>query len=328
MKRRTALRKVRTFCERLDALGEALPVRVLSVHIFGSVLTDKAAPADIDLLVEHQERPIMTEEEQEQVLADLWKHRPSPFARAMTILTRGLPMFRIVPYGYGSRAEPDPRWSAQRWAEEQMGKAVPMKALWKPGGDWRQVIAEIEQSPLEWDVAAEQERKEEIARRHPSTTARCPICNRRHSYPQNKQAISTCLEKAVQRVVPRGDREGLFFMAGPIPPRPVPSWPTAPDEVRAELTALRRRRSVLTRRLQALSGLHPVDWWELVEWWAQAGLPAVEVLAHEIEDRRQQAAPHVAEWRAEIQALEREIDQFNGDIEAILFQIVATKKSP
>ncbi len=75
MKRRTALRKVRTFCERLDALVEALPVRILSVHIFGSALTDKPAPADIDLLVEHRERPIMTEEEQEQILADLWCFR-------------------------------------------------------------------------------------------------------------------------------------------------------------------------------------------------------------------------------------------------------------
>jgi predicted nucleotidyltransferase len=242
MKRQTTLRKVRTFCERLDAMAESLPVRVLSVHIFGSVLTDKPTPADIDLLVEYQERPVTTEQERTQALVDLWTRRPTLFARAVIILTRGLSLFRVVPYGYGSGNEPDPNWNAQRWAEEQMGKAVSMRMLWKPGFDWCQVIEEIEQNPLSWNGEAERERKKEIAERHPSTTAPCPVCNRRHSYAQNTRTISRCLEGAVRPILRREEREGLFFMRGPIPPMPVPSWPAAPGDVREELTALRRRR--------------------------------------------------------------------------------------
>ena len=60
MKRKDAFRKLRTICQRLDERDpEQFPVVPVRMYLFGSVLTDKPKPSDIDLLLEYQNRPDM-----------------------------------------------------------------------------------------------------------------------------------------------------------------------------------------------------------------------------------------------------------------------------
>jgi hypothetical protein len=58
MKRKDALRKLRTICQRLDEVDpEQFPVIPVRLYLYGSLLTDKPNPGDIDLLFEYRERP-------------------------------------------------------------------------------------------------------------------------------------------------------------------------------------------------------------------------------------------------------------------------------
>ena len=58
MKRRDAFRKLRTICQRLDEVDpEQFFVIPLRLYLFGSLLTDKPNPGDIDLLFEYHRSP-------------------------------------------------------------------------------------------------------------------------------------------------------------------------------------------------------------------------------------------------------------------------------
>jgi predicted nucleotidyltransferase len=57
MKRKDAFRKLRTICQRLDDRDAGqFPVIPLRLYLFGSLLTDKPDPSDVDLLFKFQDR--------------------------------------------------------------------------------------------------------------------------------------------------------------------------------------------------------------------------------------------------------------------------------
>ena len=88
MKRKDAFRKLRTICRRLDETDPAdffvIPLRL---YLFGSVLTEKSNPSDLDLVFEYRERPDLDSRE---MLYRMSYGKPLPYQQAMTHLRRGL----------------------------------------------------------------------------------------------------------------------------------------------------------------------------------------------------------------------------------------------
>lgn len=62
------IKKLKTVCSRLDKANEDFPVIVQGVYLFGSLLTDKAEPRDIDLLCDFKSLLISPEEAYRQVM--------------------------------------------------------------------------------------------------------------------------------------------------------------------------------------------------------------------------------------------------------------------
>lgn len=76
MKRTDALTKVYKICQRLDAVNPqeffVIPVRL---YLFGSLLTNKPNPADIDFLFDYREQPDLNVND---VIYALKYGKPSP----------------------------------------------------------------------------------------------------------------------------------------------------------------------------------------------------------------------------------------------------------
>jgi len=141
MKRRDALRKVRTICERLDQVDpDTFYIYPLKLYLFGSVLTDKPDPRDIDLLLLHGGRP-KTEEEALQLVAALTYGLPTPFDQASTHLRRGMKMIRL------HEAEDSLRNCFMLYL---FPGGEGLRLVWKPGWNWRATLDEIEAHPLPW----------------------------------------------------------------------------------------------------------------------------------------------------------------------------------
>ena len=82
MKRPDALRKVRTICERLDQIDlTTFPIVPFKLYLFGSVLTDKPNPHDVDLVLIYDERP---DTDPADIAMRLAYHDPLPFDQAST----------------------------------------------------------------------------------------------------------------------------------------------------------------------------------------------------------------------------------------------------
>ena len=142
MKRRDALRKVRTVCERLDeADPDTFFVRPFKLYLFGSVLTDKPDPNDVDLVLVYKEPPVQSQEEASARYADIVYGRPSPFDRASTHLRQGMKMIRL----YAADDEIG-RWNQLLLFPDADG----LRLIWKPGLDWRTIVDEIEAHPKPW----------------------------------------------------------------------------------------------------------------------------------------------------------------------------------
>lgn len=146
MKRRDALRKVRTICERLDQSAYMPPdpdtfyIRPLKLYLFGSVLTDRPDPQDVDLLLLYTNGP-RTEEKAMEIVTALAYGLPTPFDRASTHLRRGMKMVRL------HEAEDSLH---NCWILYLFPDGEGLRLIWKPGLDWRTILDEIEAHPLPW----------------------------------------------------------------------------------------------------------------------------------------------------------------------------------
>ena len=142
MKRRDAFRKVRTVCERLDeADPDTFFVRPFKLYLFGSVLTDKPDPNDVDLVLVYREPRVQSEEEALARYADMIYGRTSPLDKASTYLRRGMKMIRLFPVD-----DEIGRWNQLPLFPDANG----LRLIWKPGLDWRAIVDEIEAHPKPW----------------------------------------------------------------------------------------------------------------------------------------------------------------------------------
>lgn len=87
MKRKDAFSKLRTICQRLDEVApEDFGLRPLRLYLFGSLLTDKPDPKDLDLVLVYEFNPGF---EFEQLYADMIHGRSTVVDRLRMQLRRG-----------------------------------------------------------------------------------------------------------------------------------------------------------------------------------------------------------------------------------------------
>jgi hypothetical protein len=145
MKRKDAFRKLRTICQRLDERDpEQFPVVPVHLYLFGSTLTDKPKPSDVDLLFEYQNRPDM---DPDDIVIRLAYGKPLPYEQAITQLRRGMQMIRV-----GVLTDDIKEWLQVR----HFSPDTPVKLVWEPGLEWQQVVDELEAHPVAvWNPVAE-----------------------------------------------------------------------------------------------------------------------------------------------------------------------------
>ena len=148
MKRKDAFRKLCTICQRLDDRDpEHFPIIPLRLYLFGSVLTDKPDPSDMDLLFEFRDRPDL---DPRDIAHRLSYGKPLPHEQAVTRLRRGMQMVRVE-FLVGN---------LENWLTVHcFSPDVPRELVWEPGLAWPQVVDRIESHPRPWDPAAEEQHK-------------------------------------------------------------------------------------------------------------------------------------------------------------------------
>ena len=138
MKRKDAFRKVRTICQRLDEVDlTTFEVEPLRLYLYGSALTDKPDPNDIDLILVF-ERSVRIDPE--EIYRRMVYREPLPDDRAVIYLRRGMQQVRIFTI---ERA-------LENWDQRSLLLAIRPRLIWEPNGNWKPVIDEIEQNPLSW----------------------------------------------------------------------------------------------------------------------------------------------------------------------------------
>ena len=141
MKRRDAIRKVRTICERLAQVDpDTFHIHPLKLYLFGSVLTDKPDPEDADLILLYKGGP-KTDEQATEIVHALTYGQPTPFEKASTHLRRGMKMVRI------HEAEGSLRNCLMLYL---FPDGEGLRLIWKSGLEWRSILDEIEANPLSW----------------------------------------------------------------------------------------------------------------------------------------------------------------------------------
>jgi hypothetical protein len=148
VKRKDALRKVRTVCQRLDEVDpETFFVIPLRMYLFGSVLTDKPKREDIDMLFEYQEPP---DRDPDDLVYRMSYGEPLPYEQAFQHLRQGMKMIRFITL----------LGSVESWLEGRLFSLnTPVRLIWEPGLDWQPVVDEIEAEPLAWDPDLEKRQK-------------------------------------------------------------------------------------------------------------------------------------------------------------------------
>jgi hypothetical protein len=114
--------------------------------LFGSVLTDKPNPADVDLLCYALLRPEFVNE----AAAALVSGRRGPIHRAISELRRGMKMVSIHDVG---EEGPD------GWFRARGLDPGPTRLIWERGMDWCKVLDDVEAHPPAWDPAVEARNK-------------------------------------------------------------------------------------------------------------------------------------------------------------------------
>ena len=139
MKRPDAWRKVRTICERLDQIDLAtFPIVPFKLYLFGSVLTDKPDPHDVDLVLIYEERP---DYDPAEIAMRLAYHEPLPFDQASTLLRRRMQLIRLFAA----------RRTLEYWEYLLMfPHGEGLRLIWKPGLNWSRLLDDMEARPTVW----------------------------------------------------------------------------------------------------------------------------------------------------------------------------------
>lgn len=144
MKRPNAFLKFATICLRLDLVDpDSFFIIPQSLYLFGSLLTDKPTPNDIDLLLHYQYRP---DQDIEELYDCLVNHIPLPTDRAAQQLRQGMKMVRFE----FMKDEGLSGWLSVR----HFPADTPVRLIWQPGLDWQPILDEIQANPLPWDKEA------------------------------------------------------------------------------------------------------------------------------------------------------------------------------
>lgn len=150
MKRKDAFRKLCTICQRLDELDPAdFDLHPLRLYLFGSVLTDKPDPQNVDLVFIYEELPGY---DRAKLYYDSAAGRPVHFERAIIHLRRGMKKINVS-VGRGSLHD---------WEERVLLLDNAIQPIWEPGADWAAVLDEIEASPVPWTGPRSQEAREQF----------------------------------------------------------------------------------------------------------------------------------------------------------------------
>jgi hypothetical protein len=98
MRRKDAFRKVRTICQRLDQ-ADTTYFRPQRLYLYGSLLTDKPNPTDIDLVLVYQRTPAYIQylNASGAVLQEIREAPGSYYGRFLADLRRGMKMIRLEP---------------------------------------------------------------------------------------------------------------------------------------------------------------------------------------------------------------------------------------
>lgn len=151
MKRSDAIAKAATICANLDAtVGTHFWVTPLSLYLFGSTLTEKPLPHDVDLVFRYR-YPYLTEDEIAEQVMDMTYGKSLRDQKACIALARGLKHLRWQMAGDSTI---EVHMKTMYWDE-----GTPVRLIWEPGYDWRTVLMDISEHPLPWDPAVEIERK-------------------------------------------------------------------------------------------------------------------------------------------------------------------------
>lgn len=150
MKRKDALQKLTKICQRLDGVDpndfHVIPLRL---YLFGSLLTDKENPDDIDLLFQYEERSDL---DPNDILYALTYGKPLPYQRAFTFLRNRMKMIRFESMS--------PTTDVAGWLADHMFlPETPARLVWEPQHDWQDTIAEIANQSLPWDPDLERQNK-------------------------------------------------------------------------------------------------------------------------------------------------------------------------
>jgi hypothetical protein len=154
MKRKDATRKVRTICQRLDEVDPDTSLfRPLKLYLYGSLLTDKPDPEDVDLILVYQRTPAYQEylESEESCYQEIYYMRQH--RKFSSQLRRGMKMIRL------ELVQDTLRWSSN-WALFLLGEEL--RLIWKPDFDWTAVLDEIERHPRPWTGPQPRETKERV----------------------------------------------------------------------------------------------------------------------------------------------------------------------
>ena len=139
MKRRDAFRKLRTVCDRLDHIAPDAPyVRPRQLYIFGSTLTDKPDPDDVDLLLVIDR---LSDDEAEEIAPYIVRSARTPLGRAVSQITRGMQKVCIT-----LELDKLARWPLIQLFQDKQG----IRLVWECGMDWQPVVNHIEANPSPW----------------------------------------------------------------------------------------------------------------------------------------------------------------------------------
>jgi hypothetical protein len=148
VKRKDAFHKLRVICQRLDEVDpEQFFVIPLRLYLFGSLLTDKPNPSDVDLLFAYRDPPNL---DPTDILYRMTYGKPLPHEQAFKHLRRGMKMIRIASLS----------GNVETWLEDHFfSPDTPVRLVWEPGLDWRGIVDEIEAHPAAWDPDLEKRHK-------------------------------------------------------------------------------------------------------------------------------------------------------------------------
>ncbi len=141
MKRKDALRKVRTVCERLDNIDlSTFPVVPQTLYLFGSTLTDKPAPSDVDLVLIYGPNPPFNIAPEDAYHILTYAPHLIPANQARVILRQGMKNVKLFV-----------ETSLETWVDLILfSNEEGLQPIWKPGLRWAEIIDGLEANPLPW----------------------------------------------------------------------------------------------------------------------------------------------------------------------------------